>query len=73
MRQEKWQKHLSFSAVFLANMKKRILSVTQLATYDMFPGGEIGFFEKIRFLGVRPAVSRSDLPTFGMGGKLGYP
>ncbi len=31
--------------------------ITQLATCDMFPGGEI---------------SRQDILTFGMGGKLGY-
>ena len=40
------------------------LIVIQLATYDIFPGG------KIRFLSVRLSVSRLDLLTFGMGGKI---
>ncbi len=57
------------------SVKLKELPPTLLATYDKFPGEKSDFLEKIRFLSVRQAAgcpfSRSDLPAFGTGGKLG--
>ena len=55
--------------VFMLQSKCILASVilALLATYDMFPGGEIVFFEKIRFLSIRQAVS---CPSSGQTSRL---